>query len=211
MYVSGALSESSASRRHGVSLRWLERLVWSPQNTTPPQRLRPQEVLTSPQLLLKWGYHEDQKLLCSGRWSLAGWQWRVSRRNPRILHILGKPRVHHLVHNRPPLVPILSQTNSVQATPSGFRKMRFNIILPSTPTSFKWRLSFGFTHQNLSSHQNVPYSQLATSLLNSYYSRKWSFSNISTLPDYTALLSKRQKYSVFCTLTFWRRNYFFKF
>lgn len=183
-----------AVRRDGVMFRYVDSTDSSevPQNIIPPQRLRPQEVLTSPQLLLKWGYHDDQKFLCSGRWRLAGWQGRALRRNTRILHTLGKPRVHHLVHNRPPIVPILSQTNSVQATPSCFCKMRCNIILPSTPTSFKWRLSFGFTHQNLSSHQNVPYSQLSTSLLSSYYRGKWPLWNISTLPDYTALHSKRQ-------------------
>jgi len=183
-----------AVRRDGVVFRYVGSRDSSevPQNTSPPQRLRPQEMLTSPQLLLKWGYHDDQKLLCSGKWRLAGWQGSALRRNPRILHILGKPGVHHLVHNRPPIVFILSQINSVQATPSSFCKMRFNIILPSTATSFKWRLSFGFTHQNLSSHQNVPYSQLPASLLSSYYRGKWSLWNVSILPDYRTLHSKRQ-------------------
>jgi len=48
----------------------------------------------------------------------------------------------------PPLVSVLSQLNPVQNLMSCFSKIHSNIILPSTPTSFRWFLPFRYSDQN---------------------------------------------------------------
>jgi hypothetical protein len=48
--------------------------------------------------------------------------------------ILWNPNVHYHIHKIPPLIPILSQINSVHITPSYHSKMHFNII--QSPTSW---------------------------------------------------------------------------
>jgi hypothetical protein len=44
--------------------------------------------------------------------------------------ILQKPKILYSIHKSPPLVPILSQTNSVHTTPSFLCKIHLNIIHP---------------------------------------------------------------------------------
>jgi hypothetical protein len=57
------------------------------------------------------------------------------------------PRVHHRVHKSPPPIPFLSHLNphhSQAAVP----KIHSASILPSTPRSSEWSLSFGLFYQN---------------------------------------------------------------
>jgi len=53
-----------------------------------------------------------------------------------------EPKVHYRVHKSPPLALILNQTNPVHTLGRYFFKIRVNIILPSTPSSFEWSLIF---------------------------------------------------------------------
>jgi len=68
-------------------------------------------------------------------------QFSASQQIPRIL---WNPDVHYRVYKSPLPITILYQINSVRAPPSHFRKIYFNIILPSTTGS----LSLKFPHQN---------------------------------------------------------------
>jgi hypothetical protein len=58
-------------------------------------------------------------------------------------------KIHHRVHKTPPPDPILSQFNLLYTPPPNLPKIRFCPILPSTPRSSEWSLSFGLSHQNL--------------------------------------------------------------
>lgn len=53
------------------------------------------------------------------------------------------------VHNIPPPVPILNQTNPVHTIPPYFFKSHFNSILPSMPKSSIQSFSFTFSNRNL--------------------------------------------------------------
>ena len=65
--------------------------------------------------------------------------------------------VQYLVHKCPPLVPVLSQINPVNALTTYFLNIHYD-ILSSMPRFFKWSLCSRFPHQNpvcISPHSNV--------------------------------------------------------
>jgi hypothetical protein len=52
--------------------------------------------------------------------------------------LLWNQKVHHRIHNSPPLVPILRQVSPVHTIPPYFFQNHFNIILPPMSMPFRW-------------------------------------------------------------------------
>jgi hypothetical protein len=113
------------------------------------------------------------------------WQFPSQLRNsPSFM----EPKIHYRVHNSPTPFLILSLINTVHPLAPYFLKIRFNMILPSTPRSIKWSI--------LSNQNTVQISQLpirATSrvhpildlnltVLWSSSSARESFSNSERMP-----------------------------
>ena len=84
-------------------------------------------------------YYTEQSPSCKAN------QFSASQEIPRIL---CNPKVYYLIRKCLPPIPTLSNIDPVRAPTSHFLKINLNIILPSTPASSEWSLSFGFPHQN---------------------------------------------------------------
>ena len=72
----------------------------------------------------------------------------LSSSSQKILLILWNLEVHYRIHISPPIFPILSQINPVNAYPSHLLDSHFNIIFESLPTSSKLSLWIVPFHQN---------------------------------------------------------------
>ena len=94
------------------------------------------------------GINPQQHLLTYSREKSPSWEANRFSASQEISHILWNPKVHYHIHKCPPTVPILSSLNPVHTPTSHFLKLLLNIVVPSTPRSPKWPLSFRFPHQN---------------------------------------------------------------
>jgi hypothetical protein len=69
----------------------------------------------------------------------------VSEDVPRILY---NPHVHYRTHDSPTLFPVVGLISPTYVLPVSFFGTHFNIIFPSTPMSYEWSFSFGFSYLN---------------------------------------------------------------
>jgi len=88
-------------------------------------------------------------------------RFSTSQEIPRIL---WNPNVHYRIYKCLSPVPILSQRNPVHTPTSHFLTINLYIILPSTPGSPKWSLSFRFPHQNPVYVSAIPHTRFMPQL-----------------------------------------------
>jgi hypothetical protein len=72
----------------------------------------------------------------------------VTQHDKKYPAFLYNPKIHFHVHKSPPLDPILSQPNPVRPIDPYLPKVHFKVILPPTPRSSQWSLTFGPPNQN---------------------------------------------------------------
>jgi hypothetical protein len=65
-----------------------------------------------------------------------------SHLSSQIIPLLWDPKVRYLIEKSTQPVPVLSQMNPVHTLLPHLFKISFNIILPPTPGSSEWSLSF---------------------------------------------------------------------
>ena len=72
--------------------------------------------------------------------------------------LLCNQKIYYHIHMSPPPVPILIQINPVHASPFHFLNIHLNIILPSTPRSFKWSFTKRCAPPKPLMHLSCPHS-----------------------------------------------------
>ena len=78
----------------------------------------------------------------------TSWETNPFWASQEIPKILRNLKVHYYIYKCPPPVPSLCQINWVHSPPSHYLKIHLNVILPSTPGSFKWTVSSDFPTKN---------------------------------------------------------------
>ena len=86
----------------------------------------------------------------------SSWEANRFSASQEIPRILWNPKVSYHIHNCPTHAPILNQIHPTHVPTSYFLKIRLNIILPSTPESSKWFLSFRIPPPKLRLHLSFP-------------------------------------------------------
>jgi len=74
----------------------------------------------------------------------------------QIPRILWHPNVRYRIHNSSPLVPVVSQINTLHTLTTDLFHINVNIILPSTPRPSKFSLSRRIPHQNSARTASLP-------------------------------------------------------
>jgi hypothetical protein len=76
------------------------------------------------------------------------WKLLVTQLLKKYSASLWNPKIHYRVKKIPLLDSILSQPNPVRPINPRLSKTQLNVILPPTPRSFQWSLTFGLPNQN---------------------------------------------------------------
>ena len=71
---------------------------------------------------------------------------------------LWSPKTHYRFHKCPPPVPIPSQINPTNTSPSNFLKIHLKIILQSMPGPSNWSFSLRHSHQNTVYNSPLPHT-----------------------------------------------------
>jgi hypothetical protein len=87
--------------------------------------------------------HGEGQFTYSLTHSLFAWKTGSHSACQKISCFFMDPKVHYRVHKSPPLDPILSQLNPISLIDPYLLKVQLNVILPPTPTSSQWSLTFG--------------------------------------------------------------------
>jgi hypothetical protein len=134
------------------------------------------------------------KLIRNNPMEQSPWEANRSSANQEIPHILLNLKFHYHTHNSPPLVPILSQINTVHTLPSYFSKIHFNIILPPTPILPSILLPSGFLSNTLQAFLFSPMPVICPSISSLIWSSTQYFGRSTN--------HEIPHYAIFCSLLF---------